>query len=457
GRKDQQVKIRGYRIELGEIETALQEQERVRDVVVVAREEGGEKQLVAYVVGRERGRIGRGNELREYLKGRLPEYMVPAMYVELEKLPLTANGKVDRKALPDPDRTSDSAAYVPPRTLQEEMLCGVMEQILDIQPIGIRHNFFQLGGHSLLATQVVSRIRNLFGLELPLRILFEKPTVGEVAGELERLRMEGHELPVPAIKPVDRSRGLPLSFAQQRLWFIEQLGPGLGLYNMPFALRMQGQLQIDVLQKSLEEIVRRHQVLRTRFPVQDGEPMQEVMTSTALDFETIDLTGIDPQMREEVYFQRVTEAAKQGFDLEQGGLLRFKLFQLSEEECVLLVVMHHIVSDGWSMDVLRKEFMRLYEAYHRGKESPLPETLIQYADFAVWQREWLLQGKVLQDQLSYWRKQLQGVSVLELRTDPPRPPVPSHDGHVHFFQISRKLSSELQELSQKHGVTLFMT
>src|SRR6185437_9326280 len=214
GRADHQVKIHGFRIELGEIETVLLEHASVKHVAVVARAEAGEKQLVAYVVANEPGATGRGSQLREYLLARLPEYMVPAMYVELEKLPLTANGKVDRKALPDPDRTSDSAAYVPPRTLQEEMLCGVMEQILDIQPIGIRHNFFQLGGHSLLATQVVSRIRNLFGLELPLRILFEKPTVGEVAGELERLRMEGHELPVPAIKPRDRSRGLPLSFAQ---------------------------------------------------------------------------------------------------------------------------------------------------------------------------------------------------------------------------------------------------
>jgi amino acid adenylation domain-containing protein len=451
GRVDAQVKVRGFRIEPGEIEGALRRSEGVADCVVVVRENvPGETRLVAYVVGDVEA-----DELREHLRRSLPEHMVPAAFVVLEALPLTPNGKVDRKALPAPEYAADADRYVAPRTPVEEVLAGIWAEVLRLERVGVEESFFELGGHSLLATRVVSRVRDVFAIELPLRALFEGPTVAELAGRVEEMRRA--ELPVlPPVVPVERTGALPLSFAQERLWFLDRLEPGSATYNIPEAWRLRGALDEAALERSLSEIVRRHEALRTVFAEVDGSPVQVVAPFGGFALPVEDLSGLSEADREAAAGRRAGEEARRAFDLSAGPLFRPALLRLYAEDHVLLLSMHHIVSDGWSMEVLFRELSVLYAAYREGRESPLPELGVQYADYAAWQREHL-QGEVLERQLSYWRERLADApALLELPTDHPRPTVQTFRGAHERIELSGELLERLRELGRSEGATLYM-
>jgi amino acid adenylation domain-containing protein len=452
GRVDHQVKVRGYRIELGEIEAALRGSDQVREAVVVVRGTEAAQQLVAYIVA-EDGPVT-SSELRAQLLGQLPEYMMPGQYVLLERLPLTPSGKTDRRALPAIDVGHGLAAsYVAPRGPDEEILAGIWTRLLQVQQVGIHDDFFALGGHSLLATQLVSRVRNVFQVEVALRQLFEKPTIAGLVTEIQRLRIAGEDLQSPPIRRISGQETLSLSYAQQRLWFLDQLEPNSSFYNIPAAVRLRGRLDLTALEQSFREVIRRHEALRTTFAVLAGVPVQRIDTAPEFSLAVLDLSRVD-----EAEARRVAaEESQRPFDLSTGPLLRASVLRLSEQEHVLLCTMHHIISDGWSMGVLIKELTTLYEAYATGQQSPLPELEIQYADYAHWQREWL-RGEVLEKQLSYWKQQLAGApAVLELPADYPRPAVQSFRGAHQSLTLSAELSNGLKALSQREGVTLFMT
>ena len=403
GRIDYQVKIRGFRIELGEIEGTLGQHPAVREAIVLVQEDGpGEKRLVAYVAAEGEARPT-ANELRGFLKDKLPEHMVPAVFVLLDAFPLTANGKVDRRALPTPDgrRPELDEAFVACRTPTEELLAEIWGQVLGVERVGIYDNFFQLGGHSLLATQVVSRIREAFQVEMPLRRLFETPTVAGLAENIDVGRGAG--LQAPPIVPVPRDGELPLSFAQQRLWFIDQLEPGNSVYNFPAAVRLKGPLNVVALKQSLNEIVKRHEALRTTFAIVDGRPVQVIAPLLTLTLPIVDLRELPETERETEVQRLVTNEAQRPFDLAEGPLVRATVLRLGENEHVGLLTMHHIVSDGWSTGILIREMAVLYEAFCSGRPTSLPELPIQYADFAHWQRQWL-EGEVLETQLTYWKR-----------------------------------------------------
>ncbi len=459
GRVDNQVKVRGYRIELGEVEAALLSREQVSEAVVVARGEGeAERRLVAYLVCVE-GAALTSSELREHLMGQLPDYMVPAQYVMLERMPLTPSGKVDRRALPAPDAAHPAVAdsYVAPRTPTEEILAGIWSQLLQVERVGIHDDFFALGGHSLLATQLVSRVRSIFQVEVALRQLFEQPTIAGVEREIERLKMVGEDLQSPPLGPVSRQETISLSYAQQRLWFLDQLEPNSSFYNIPAAVRLQGTLNITALEQSFSEVIRRHESLRTRFGAVDGLPVQLIEEAQAFTLAVLDLSTLEESEREAEARRVASEESQRPFNLSAGQLLRVSVLKLTGQEHVLLCTMHHIISDGWSMGVLIRELTTLYEAYVTGEESPLPQLEIQYADFAHWQREWL-QGDVLERQLVYWREQLADAPpLLELPADYPRPAVQTFRGAHQSMRLSESLTTDLKSLSQSAGVTLFMT
>ncbi|MET3498385.1 amino acid adenylation domain-containing protein, partial [Variovorax boronicumulans] len=397
GRNDHQVKIRGFRVELGEIEAALQACPGVREAVVLARGEGADKQLVAYVTGDvPGGEDVQAQALREQLASRLPEYMVPAAYVQLEALPLTPNGKLDRRALPAPgDAAYGTREFKPPQGPIEETLAEIWQDLLGLERIGRADNFFELGGHSLLAVQLASRIRSRLGLEMAIAELFAQPTLAAFAARLATAAASD----LPAVTPAGRGAPLPLSFAQQRLWFLEQLDEHARLaYLMPSGLRLVGPLDESALVRALDRILARHEVLRTCFVRQDdGSTAQVIATEdVGLPLLRVDLTAsADPQAEARRHAQ---EEAATAFDLSRGPLIRARLLKLAEQEHVLLVTMHHIVSDGWSMGVLINEFSALYAAFSQGRPDPLPALPIQYADYAVWQRRWLA-GDVLHRQL----------------------------------------------------------
>ncbi len=447
GRVDQQVKVRGHRIELGEVEAALREHEGVKEAVVVRRaDRSGEGQLVGYVVWRA-GAASSEAELRAQLRQRLPDYMVPSVFVWLEQLPLMPNGKVDRQALPAPgERISSEVAG--PRTVEEELLCGIFSEVLELERVGRDENFFELGGHSLLATRVISQVRRVFGVELSLRELFEDATVAGLATRVKQARTGA------AVPPLVRrgSSETPLSFAQQRLWFLDQLEPGSTAYNLALGVRLNGRLDKTALRRALGEVVRRHEVLRSSFPAPEGLGVQRVTADYELVVEEIELGELGER---EVERHAALEAATP-FDLSTGPVLRVKLLVLAETEHVLLVTMHHIVSDGWSLEVLVREFSHLYERYVSGAESELPELAVQYGDYALWQREWL-RGEVLEQQLGYWRKQLADVPVLQLPTDRPYPPIKNYQGESVNFSLNQRLTQQLRDLSRSEAVTLFMT
>lgn len=453
GRVDRQVKIRGYRIELAEIEFVLQQQATVREAVVIAQEDPDGSRLVACLVP-QAGTTPVIPDLQRHLKTKLPAYMVPTVFVCLDALPLTPSGKVNRQALPTPE-ASPRLASDPPRTPAEEMLAEIWEQVLSVR-VGRDDNFFDLGGHSLLAAQVISRVRDHFQIELPLRCLFEAPTVAELAERIEEMRDSDPHQNIPSIEPAERNRPLPLSLAQQQLWFLQQLQPGSPVYNLPVAARLHGPLDVTALEDSFNTVIQRHEALRTTFTAVFGQPMQAIAPTLRLTLPVIDLRSLPEQRRQAEVQQLAAAAAQYPFDLEQGPLLRACLLQLAESEFVLLLTMHHIISDGWSLGVLVRELGALYTAYYAsGQPSPLPELPIQYADFAVWQRQWLA-GEEPQAHLAYWQQQLRGLQPVLLQTDRPRPLGPGR-GASDRLQLSPELTQGLLSLSRQEGATLFMT
>ncbi|MBG1243115.1 amino acid adenylation domain-containing protein [Nostoc sp. NZL] len=458
GRIDNQVKIRGFRIELGEIEELLNQHSDVQTACVIAREDHpGDKRLVAYVVGHKQ-HPPTISQLRSFLSSQLPQYMIPHAFVMLESLPLTPNGKVDRHALRAPDsREGLEISFVAPRTPIEEILTQIWTQALKVDQVGIYDNFFELGGHSLLATQLVSRIRNIFKVELPLREFFARKTVAELARSIEQLQQQDLELVSPPILPRAENAELPLSYAQQRLWFLDQFEPNSAIYNIPMALRLVGTLNQVALEQSLYEIINRHEALRTNFVTVNGQANQIIQTQTNWTVSVVGLKHLSTTEQEIATQQLAQQQAIQTFDLENQALVRATLLLLSETEHILLVCMHHIVSDGWSLGVFIQELAALYNAYSQGEPSPLTPLPIQYADFAIWQRNWL-QGEVLQTQISYWQQQLKDApALLSLPTDRPRPAVQTFAGGHQEFALSVELSNKLTKLSQEQGVTLFMT
>ncbi|HEX6289883.1 MAG TPA: amino acid adenylation domain-containing protein, partial [Herpetosiphonaceae bacterium] len=485
GRIDQQVKLRGFRVEPGEIEAALARHEAVRECVVLAREDHpGEKRLVAYVV-EQRNKEQRNKEehknpdscslfsvlcspqeLRQFLGAFLPDYMIPSAFVFLDRLPLNVNGKIDRKALPAPDvQPADmSVPYAAPRTPIEELVAAIWAQVLRVGRVGRHDRFFELGGHSLLATQLVSRLRDTFRVELPLRTLFEAPTVAELAARIEAARETAHAIQMSPITRIDRDRPLPLSFAQQRLWFLDRLEPESAAYVIASVVRLRGRLDLTALERSVQAIIARHEMLRTTFVqghgLADDQRAQVIASSVDVPLTRVDLQGLSAQAAQEAVERWIRQAAEQPFDLQRGPLLRMTVFEMADREHVLALLAHHIITDGWSMGVLIGETATLYQAYVGGSSEPaeqlLPPLTIQYVDYAQWQRQWM-QGALLEEHLAYWKRQLVDVPVLDLPTDRPRPPVQTTRGGRLSLRLPQEVSAELSALSRREGVTLFMT
>ncbi|HEY9803800.1 MAG TPA: amino acid adenylation domain-containing protein [Leptolyngbyaceae cyanobacterium] len=450
GRIDYQIKLRGFRIELGEIEAVLEQHSLVRQCVVMAREDVSGKRLVAYLVAENVA----PDELRQYLRRKLPEYMIPNAFVILDSFPLTPNGKVNRRALLAPENNNSELAitFVAPRHPVEEVLAGIWTQVLGVSQVGIYDNFFELGGHSLLATQVISRIRKTFGVDTSLQRLFEFPTIAELAKDIQKANLQG----VYAITSVSRDRNLPLSFAQARLWLLEQLNPDNAIYNMPAKVCLVGELNVGVLEQSINEIIRRHEVLRTSFTSVDGQPLQVISPDVQIKIPVVNLQEL-PKAEQEAEIQHFCIKEFQlAFDFTQAPLLRCTLLQLGEQEHILLFTIHHIVFDGWSQGILIKEIAALYTAFAAGKPACSPALPIQYADFAVWQRQ-QLQGERREILLTYWKQQLANLPVLQLPTTRPRAEVKTHRGASYSFVIPATISQQLQQLSRQASVTLFMT
>ncbi|HEX2268538.1 MAG TPA: amino acid adenylation domain-containing protein [Pyrinomonadaceae bacterium] len=457
-RVDSQVKVRGFRIELGEIEAALTANDQVEQCAAVVVDDGRAGQrIVVYFVLTPEATLD-VNELRAYLKEKLPAYMIPSTFVQLEALPLTSNGKLDRRALPAPGdpRTVLDESFTVPRTPVEEALAAIWAEVLGTEKFGIHDNFIDLGGHSLLATQVISRVRKVFAVELPLRVLFEEPSVTGLATVIQNAMLGGEGLRVPPIRRVERDGTLPLSYAQQRLWFVHQLDPSSAAYNVPSAFRLHGPLNRQALERSLRELVRRHEALRTTFPNVDGKPRQQIGSEESWQAGFIDLSGMAVVERETETQKLASAEASRPFDLENGPVFRAKVLALGEEDHVLLLTMHHIISDAWSVGVLLQELSSLYGTYDAGADSLLEDLDTQYVDYAIWQREWLSDAG-WDKQLNYWKHQLAGApEVLALPTDKISPAVQGFTGSSQTFSLSPEVTERLREVSRSEGVTVYM-
>jgi amino acid adenylation domain-containing protein len=453
GRIDQQIKLRGFRIELGEIEAMLCQYPEVKEAVANLYEADGDKRIVAYLTT-DNGSFST-EDLRGWLKARLPDYMVPSHFLCLDSLPLTPNGKIDRKALPAPE-AQQTEGFSPPATPAEELLAALWAGVLKREAIGRQDNFFELGGHSLLATQLVARIRESFQVELPIRALFEHPQLSDLASAIEAA---AGVIRLPAIEPQAADAAKVLSFAQQRLWFLNQFeGNNSATYNIPFALRLSGQLDVSALQQSLHWLMERHASLRCHFSNVSGQAQLQIQAIEAVEVLKIhDLRHLATDGREREAQCRADSHAIAPFDLEQGPLFRADLLRLDGTEAVLLLNMHHIVSDGWSMGVFMRDWQHAYAAFAGGDTPGLPELAIQYSDYAAWQRQWF-QGEVLQRQIDYWTGQLNGLpELLELPTDKPRPPQQSYRGAHVAHSLPATLGQAVARLSRQQGVTVFMT
>jgi amino acid adenylation domain-containing protein len=456
GRLDHQVKVRGYRIELGEIESVLAKHPGVKEVTVVVREdELSHKRLVAYVVGDARARTDTA-DLRRFVGETLPGYMVPSAFVPLDAMPLTPNGKIDRKALPAPDGDHQSeATYRAPHTPEEELLASVWSQLLQVDRVGLDDHFFHLGGHSLLATRVVSRVRELFGVKLALRSVFEAPTLAGMAQKIVAARSAGHKSS-SRIVPRPRDVDPPLSFAQDRMWFLERLTPDTTRYIVPTALRLRGPLEIVALERSLRTVIARHEALRTTYSVRDGQPYQRIADTAELEMTHVDLRHRPGAERMPEATRLGVEAARRSFDLERGPLVRLAVIAVGDDDHVFVLAAHHIAVDGWSTALLCRELAAGYAAALAHRDAELPPVAIQYADFAVWQRTALRQ--VIDEQVAYWVERLRGAPLVHsLPTDRPRRAFTSHRASSRDLHISSALSSALKRLSRAENATLFMT
>ncbi|MEM7534192.1 MAG: amino acid adenylation domain-containing protein [Chloroflexota bacterium] len=493
GRLDRQVKIRGVRIELGEIENALLQHPHVKEAVVIIHENSEEdKRLVAYVVEKLKGGKVEGTDtnpstlqlfnsstlqpfnpstLRQHLAQQLPDSMIPSAFVFLDAIPLTTNGKLDRRALPVPGYTEIQSEFVAPRTEMEAAVAAIWQSVLHVEQVGVNDSFFALGGHSLLATQVISQVRSQLNLDIPLKSLFEASQLGDFAQVVNQAISQTQQSTDERIVPVSREQPLPLSFSQQRLWFLDQLEPDSAFYNIPILLRLTGQLDVAVLEASFRYLIERHESLRTIFRTETstqanaGESVQVIHPpSWASQF----MLTVTPVVDEHQAYHLAHVEATTPFDLGEGPLLRVLLSSIADNDAalslpkrhLLVLNMHHIISDVWSMGVLVKELTHAYRAYIAGQQPTLPDLPIQYADFAVWQRDYLSAGTAgarLETQRDYWRKQLADApALLELPTDRPRPPVMSYRGAHYAFELSADLTAKLNQLAQTHDATLFM-
>ena len=394
-------------------------------------------------------------ELQAGLRKHLPEYMVPAAIVQLQSLPLTPNGKVDRKALPAPEPEAvANESYVVPRNSTEERVAAIWAQVLHLERVSAESDFFALGGHSLLAAQVISRLRQAFQIEIPLKAMFEAPKLARLA---ERIQASKHGLEIPAITRVSREKPLPASFAQQRVWFLDQLEPNSPAFNLAYTLKIAGQVDAEAMRRSLDAIAQQQESLRTSFSSDGDEPVQIIHPTVSVPFEQIDLSEADASIRESETRRLIAEEANRPFDLTRAPLMRALLLHTSDDEHYLVLKIHHVISDRWSISILVRDLARLYGASVEGKAAKLLELPLQYADYAAWQREWL-RGDGLEKRLAYWREKLKDAPpVVELPTDRPRPAVESSHGEVASLSFSRELTDKLNWLGREHGATLFMT
>ena len=461
GRLDHQVKLRGFRIELGEIEFALTQHPDVHQAIVLVREDrrGGSSgaQLVAYVVPRQGVSLS-PRTLRQDIAQRLPDYMIPALFMSLEALPVTPNGKVDRAALPAPDWVeSRTESYMAPRTATEEALARLWEDILENAPVGIHDDFFALGGHSLLAMRVIAGVADIFGVTLPVRAIFEDPTLAALAERIEQARRLPKTTDHTPFVTAPRAGEPPLSFTQERFWFLDQLTPDTATYNVPMILRIEGQLDRLALERSLSEIVRRHEALRTTFVVVDGAPVQRIAAPEPIKLPVVDLGAAPDDTRMEEALAVARREFEKPFDLAVGPLFRAQALCLAAEDHLLVLTIHHSIFDGWSKNVLYRELAALYTAFSTGQPSPLADLAVQYADYAIWQRAHL-QGNTLAADVDYWQSQLAGAPLLlQLPTDRPRPMQRAFHGARHQFDVPEDVSERLLHLSRQENATLYMT
>jgi len=464
GRIDHQVKVRGVRIELEEIEAALSQHPALHTAVVTVQDDRTRQpQLVAYGIPAQHPTPAYP-ELRQFLRSRLPEAMIPSVFVWLDAFPTTPNGKINRQALPTPDLSyqENTPIDAPSQTPTEIRVAQVWGEVLGLASMSIHANFFDLGGHSLRATQVISRIRQTFDLDLPLRILFECPTIASFATAIETAQASTEQENAPQLQPVPRDRNLPLSFAQQRLWFMHQLQPHSAVYNLFEAVRLTGPLQIVALEQSFTALMERHEGLRTTFTEVNGQPIQQIHPPQPFPLTCIDLRPHPLSDRETIALELAKQETQRPFDLSCDRLLRVTLFQLADQDHLLVLTLHHIISDAWSMGVLLRDITTYYQHFTHPPISlppypPISPLPIQYADFALWQRQWL-QGDRLQAHLNYWRQHLgSDLPVLALPTDRPRPQTPNFQGATQSFRLSARLTQAVRSLSRQEGTTLFMT
>ncbi|MGD2088783.1 MAG: amino acid adenylation domain-containing protein [Candidatus Aminicenantes bacterium] len=460
GRIDHQVKIRGFRIELGEIETQLLKHDKIKGAVVLplernphpVAEAASDKYLCAYIEADKHLTV---YQLREYLSGELPDYMIPSYFMQLEKIPLTPNGKVDRNLLPKPGRViirGIGVDYAAPTSEIEKKLVRIWQGIFGEKRIGIEDNFFELGGDSLLAIQCIARIREELQVEFPLKLFFEQPFIKAFSKRIAHMEAE-----VMHIKPAPRDGKIPLSFSQERLWFLQHLDNNNMAYHVPRAIRIKGKLAVNLLERTFTDMIKRHEILRTSFPTIDGEPVQHIRAPFEFKIPQIDLSYLEGEEQSNKISELIAKEGQQGFDFEKGPMLRAVLLKLKEVEHLLILTEHHLIHDGWTQGVLLKEFISIFSAYWEGKTPQLPPMPIQYADYAIWQRN-SLQGKVLEQHLDYWKEKLAGLAPLfELPTDRPRPHGMRGNGAVKTFFLSKELSDTLKKFSKEKDVTLFMT
>jgi amino acid adenylation domain-containing protein len=459
GRYDNQIKIRGYRVELSEIESALRGYPAISDVVVEPYFDDINTCLAAYIVLDPEQTIPTSQDIFRYMQTKVPDYMVPASIAFLESLPLTANGKIDRRALANIAKIEDVEDYVVPQTANQEILVGIWSDLLNIHAshISIHANFFELGGHSLLATQLLARIRAAFGVELPLRSLFESATIERMAALIESLEQKDNDRSLPSIPRVSHDGALPLSFAQQRLWLLDQLKFGTQAYTIPAIIRARGKIELAALQQSFDSLIERQEMLRTTFTQMDGQPWQSIAAPFPIRIDTVDLSSIPEEQRDISAHEMIFKEIAKPFDLAQGPLLRVMVYRLASNDHILLITLHHIIADGWSIGILIQDLASFYAAFSSGLPSPRISLPLQYADYAVWQRQWLSEER-LQHQLTYWRERLSNApTALDLPLDHPRPPVQTFAGATYPFQASPRLVQQVAQLSKQAEATVFMT
>ncbi|VVQ05086.1 Linear gramicidin synthase subunit D [Pseudomonas fluorescens] len=457
GRLDQQVKLRGFRVEPEEIEARLLAQNGVAQAVVLVRETSAGAQLIGYYTATETTETEdtQITRLKTALAAELPEYMVPAQLLRLEQMPLGPSGKLDRRALPEPQwRVCE---HVEPVTGLEQQIAAIWREVLGLAQVGLRDDFFALGGHSLLATQIISRTRQACDVELPLRALFENSELGAFAEQIRLIQASGRTHQQPPIQTVDRSQPVPLSYSQQRMWFLWQMEPDSPAYNVGGMARLRGVLDVGRFEAALQALIQRHETLRTTFPSVDGVARQQVQAETGVRLQWKDFSTLSADVREQRVQQLADDEAHRPFDLETGPLLRACLVKTAGQEHYFVLTLHHIVTEGWAMDIFARELSALYEAFVEDRESPLAALPVQYLDYSVWQRQWLESGEG-QRQLDYWTAQLgREHPLLELPGDRPRPAVQSHQGELFRFDLSDDLAARVRAFNAQQGLTLFMT